>query len=1168
MSSSRLSLGRIVGIAVVIALVGAVAVMYYRARQRAGLPEPGTEAYEQTTRQFYRGLAEMQVGLLDVAAQSFTQATTLAPGEPAGWANLGLTELRLGEFDAAAPALERASTLAPRNSAVAFLRARLEATRGQREVAVTQLRRAIELDSGNLFARTALVEEIEAAGGAEADNAAQRLLEELVATQGSNPAVLIERARIAAKRADVSVLRDSMQRLATLSTAWPAEALDQFQAAQQASQGSDMAAASREIAFLRNTLAAVPAFREARARVTASAELIAEPFHTFLRLANSSSAPAPADTALTFSTDDLGAGTPGASRLVATPLDGDTAPIVIGRTDGRVARIDAAGFSTAVPALVGQPSTGPMSAFDWNNDFRTDVLIGTKRGPRLLLQREDGTFADETLRAQGANAPVAGDVTGIWPADIEMDGDLDAIVAVRGAAPFVLRNNGDGTWLRVEPFPGVTDVTSFAWSDVDGDGDPDAVFLDRRGDLHVLANLQAGRFQEVDGPPHHAMIRAFAVGDVNADGVVDVVTLDRGGALRSASVRSSVWTETANGTWADSDDGARLFLADLDNNGAMDLIASSGGESALDLKVQGSTEGPGATVFLAGEDHAWTPLPQHVPAAIEDVADLNGDGVLDLIGVDGGRAVRLTGHGTRGYHYQVIRPRAQAVAGDQRINSFGLGGTIEARSGLLVQKQIIASPLVHVGLGARTIVDVTRIVWPNGVMQADFDLAADRAVVAQQRLKGSCPWIFADNGQALAFVTDFLWRSPLGLRINAQDTAGITQTEDRVKIRGDQLVAREGRYDIRITAELWETHFVDHVSLMAVDHPADVDVFVDERFSRESPNLDVHAVRRPQQPIAHAWDQTGREVTDLVRAPDGRYIDTFDRGRYQGVAADHFVDLDLSAPIPRGRRTWLVAQGWIYPTDSSINVAIGQGHAVVPRGLSLEAQDARGRWVMVAPDLGFPAGKNKTILIDLSRVERAGVPDARRLRLRTNLEVYWDSLATAEDAPAADLRTTRLAPAAATLGYRGYSVTHAAGRTSPELPDYDRIANTVPRWRDLVGFYTRFGDVRALLDGVDDRYVIMNAGDELRLSFGAPPPHADWIRDFVLIGDGWVKDGDYNTTWSKTVGPLPAHGQADYQAGGRAAKLTDDPVYRQHADDWQTFHTRFVSPDTYLDGLR
>ena len=94
---------------------------------------------------------------------------------------------------------------------------------------------------------------------------------------------------------------------------------------------------------------------------------------------------------------------------------------------------------------------------------------------------------------------------------------------------------------------------------------------------------------------------------------------------------------------------------------------------------------------------------------------------------------------------------------------------------------------------------------------------------------------------------------------------------------------------------------------------------------------------------------------------------------------------------------WLVANGFIYPTDSSINVAIGQA-GIEPRGLSLEAQDAAGRWVVVAPDLGFPAGKNKTILIDLARVARAGVARPKRLRLRTNLEIYWDSLAVAESA--------------------------------------------------------------------------------------------------------------------------------------------------------------------------
>jgi hypothetical protein len=114
----------------------------------------------------------------------------------------------------------------------------------------------------------------------------------------------------------------------------------------------------------------------------------------------------------------------------------------------------------------------------------------------------------------------------------------------------------------------------------------------------------------------------------------------------------------------------------------------------------------------------------------------------------------------------------------------------------------------------------------------------------------------------------------------------------------------------------------------------------------------------------------------------------------------------------------LVASGWIYPTDSSINVAIGQGGHVAPSGVELEARLGDGRWVVVNPDVGFPAGKNKTILVDLGRVP-AG---ATRLRLRTNLEIYWDQLAVAERSRGT-VKTTRLPPTNAELAFRGYSLT-------------------------------------------------------------------------------------------------------------------------------------------------
>jgi hypothetical protein len=231
--------------------------------------------------------------------------------------------------------------------------------------------------------------------------------------------------------------------------------------------------------------------------------------------------------------------------------------------------------------------------------------------------------------------------------------------------------------------------------------------------------------------------------------------------------------------------------------------------------------------------------------------------------------------------------------------------------------------------------------------------------------------------------------------------------------------------------------------------------------------------------------------------------------------------------------------------------------------VSLEAQQPGGAWTVVNPDVGFPAGKNKTMLIDLR-----GPIGARRFRLRTNLEIYWDRLAVASPARVQPA-TKRLPLSSAELRFRGYSQTTSPRGESPETPIYERLANTSPRWRDLTGYYTRFGNVKELLAVIDDRYVIMNAGDELRLRFDEQPaPQSGWQRDFVLIGDGWEKDGDYNTSYSETVVPLPSHDRPDYGAPRASLALEDDPVYRRHPDDWIEYHTRYITPRPFVKALR
>jgi hypothetical protein len=227
--------------------------------------------------------------------------------------------------------------------------------------------------------------------------------------------------------------------------------------------------------------------------------------------------------------------------------------------------------------------------------------------------------------------------------------------------------------------------------------------------------------------------------------------------------------------------------------------------------------------------------------------------------------------------------------------------------------------------------------------------------------------------------------------------------------------------------------------------------------------------------------------------------------------------------------------------------------------------DGRGGWKVAKANLGFPAGRKKICLFDLSNVFRPGTP--RRVRLRTNLEIYWDSIEWAQGLPNTALKITRIDPSVADLHYRGYSVMNQANPSSPEIPDYNHMEGSKQRWRDLVGYYTRYGDVRELLAHVDDRYVIMNSGDEMTFRFAEqPPPPAGWVRDYVIVGDGWIKDGDYNSTFGKTVLPLPYHAKNEYTTP--PGRLEDEWVYRHHPEDWETYQTRYVSDEVFQGALR
>ena len=1129
------------------------------------LPKRSSTLYSDYVSSFYVGLAALQVGDDVRADNELAKSTRLVPGEPAGWGNWGILALRQRNYDEAAKRLEQTQKLAPQNDSVYYLLGLLEAGRGRSAEAIANFRKAVAINPHNLTALYQLAQEVERQGDAGSDDEFQKLMQQILKQQPENLAALLELSRNAAKRGDGSTLRQAVASIASQSKAWPAEVQKQLSELQTAADGPDPHAAAVKTTFLRNVLMRTPTFRQSLAALKPPPGEEAKPFLHFLRLENPVFTPAPADQKIAFEVKDIeSSNSTNWSWIGAVSFAGTGAPTIV-EANGSVVQI---GPGVTVPFPGGAKQSGPgvdgIVPVDFNYDFKMDLVLLGAGGVRFLRQDDPHHFVDVTAKTGLAGSVINDDYTGGWAVDIDADGDLDILVATTRGSPSVLRNNGDGTFTAVSTFAGISGVKQFVWADLNGDGNPDASFIDGANQLHIFTNERSGRFFEITPPAGVKGVRAITAADASHRGVLDLLVVGEDGSVFRISEENNSWNSGTLTTVPDFPKYAsrmlKLYAADFDNNGAIDLLlARTSSDSAT-----GNQE---ALLWLGNEKNKYTtPIRVAVPNTVSVVVDLNKDGRLDILGLTSdGRPSEAVNHGTREYHWQVIQPRAKQAVGDQRINSFGIGGEIEIRSGLLTQMQPITGPQIHFGLGEQTNVDVARILWPNGSMRAEFALKADQEIVTEQRLKGSCPFLFAYNGKRMSFVKDAVpWGSAIGLRINNIGTASIAGTEEWYKIDRDELVPHNGYYDLRITGELWETYYYDYLALMAVDHPVGTEVFTDERFVIPALKPRVVTVGATHT-ISGAVDDNGADVTDIVRDLDGNYLDTFGRGQYQGVTRDHYVEVDLGSALPNDGPIYIVAKGWLHPSDSSINVAMGQGHHSPPHALSLEVPDGHGGWIVARQNLGFPAGRKKICLLDITGAFRPNTP--HKVRLRTNLEIYWDSIEWAQGQPDTSVKIAKLSPTVADLHYRGYSVIHQANSSSPEIPDYAQLASTKQTWRDLAGYYTRFGDVRDLISGIDDRYVIMNAGDEIALRFQAlPDPPSGWVRDYVIAGDGWIKDGDYNSTYSRTVQPLPHHDQTQYTTA--PGKLEDEWTYRQHAADWQTYHTRYVTQDEFRNALR
>jgi tetratricopeptide (TPR) repeat protein len=822
------------------------------------------------------------------------------------------------------------------------------------------------------------------------------------------------------------------------------------------------------------------------------------------------------------------------------------------------------------------------TAGDYDNDGATDLAVSLKDGVLLLHNEKNSSFKDVT-DAAGIKSP--GLNLGVTFIDYDHDGDLDLYItrysdqydprkafAISMASDkvgrnVVFRNNGNGTFTDATEETGLKGtMPSIAalGTDYNNDRAVDLVLTEASAPALIFENPREGKFslkQPWDGSTPSSPV-AIAVLDFDHDGWMDLafthwtapgITLWRnhhGTSFEPITLPPTNWVRA----W-----GVAAF--DYDNDGWVDLVAAGetkDGKGEVRLFRNLGPDGFKDVTADVGLDKIQFKDPRAIITA-----DYDGDGATDLlITQSNGPAVLLRNEG--GNKNNWLRLSFKGLAD----NKSAIGTKIEVFAGANRQKFEIAGSSGYlgqnstdfiVGLGQAKEADVVRMLWPSGVIQDEIQIAGmkDHSFVEMDRRGSSCPTLFAWDGSRYRLVGDMLGAGVVGHWI-APGQRDIPRPTEFIKVSRNAIREKDGKLSFRFMEPLEEAVYLDQVKLLAVDHPAAVDVFPNEYFASNPPYPVFKVVySRDARPPAAARDEHGHDILpDLLVH---HFVGDFEMLPFQGFTQTHNLELDLGEAY-RGGPLWLMMHGEIeYFSATSMYAAYQSG--IEPVAPYVEAQDANGKWVRVIDDMGFPAGGPRTMTVDLSEKLPQGT---QRIRITTNLQIYWDNILLNRAEQDGNARLTSVPLARADLRYRGFPLKVENQPPGNVMYVYEKTSPTGPYTRPA-GAYTRYGDVKPLLTGFDDRLAVFGSGDEVALDFDParlPALPKGWVRDYFFVANGYEKDMDFYAAEANTVHPLPFRTMGTYPyPKGRSFPMDDTHV--EYFLDYNTRHLSGNEPKGY-----
>ena len=214
--------------------------------------------------------------------------------------------------------------------------------------------------------------------------------------------------------------------------------------------------------------------------------------------------------------------------------------------------------------------------------------------------------------------------------DLDLDGDLDVVISNDAPDPkLVYLNDGKGSF-RLGPTFGRAewDTRNASVADVNGDGQPDIIVANRsppeRAASYVCLNRGRGSFDENCLPFSRASATTITPADFNRDGRIDLAVphRDRGQSYVHLNAGNATFPDDRRVAFGPPDARVRMAeAADLDSDGLLDIVVID--------------EGRGVAACFGQKDGTFSPMVEIAGSKVTPyalaTADLNGDGFSDVV---------------------------------------------------------------------------------------------------------------------------------------------------------------------------------------------------------------------------------------------------------------------------------------------------------------------------------------------------------------------------------------------------------------------------------------------------------------------------------------------------------------------------------------------------------